>query len=226
MKQKIHIKHIFISHLNTSNKSKSIYSISMLTDKLKYAEYEIGILQTCLTKCLTKRIMQLMQPFAIDKNTTVVFHESVEEFSPFHLYFIILHQHIPFTLQHGLTTADLLRRICAFHHTYAKNKKSSNITEMQFNKIWKKLVQHSPCSWIDSKIDKQLNQHGKDVERRKRLARVGAYYMVIRRYLMDIHNRSINKKIYKNSNANAQKIEIDYQHQNSQSQNCYFDITV
>lgn len=36
--------------------------------------------------------------------------------------------------------------------------------------------------------------HSDNVKRRKQLARIGAYYIVIRTYLMDIHNRSVNKK--------------------------------
>ena len=222
--KKIHIKHIFIARAGFANSSEHVHYVSMLTDNLKYIDYEFIVKQTSLSFSLSYRIIQLMQPFCIDKNTTVVLHDSVKEFSPLHLYFIILHQHIPFTLQYGISTASLVRRICSFHHTYVKNKKCSEINEQYFNKVWKKLVKHKACSWINANIDAQIQQHGDKVRRRKQLARVGAYYMVIRSYLMDIHNRSINKKNI--DNEVVIKNEDNINSISSQTQTSYFDITV
>lgn len=55
-------------------------------------------------------------------------------------------------------------------------------------------MKNKACSWINAALDQQLQMHSDNVKRRKQLARIGAYYIVIRTYLMDIHNRSVNKK--------------------------------
>lgn len=192
--KKIHIKHIFIARSYFAKPIQHVHTVSMLTDNLKYIEYEFIVKQTSLSFSLSCRIMQLMQPFCIDKNTVIVFHDSVEEHSPLHLYFILLHQHIAFNLQYGISTSSLIRRICSFHHAYIKGKKCSEITDSYFSKVWKKLVKNKACSWINAALDQQLQMHSDNVKRRKQLARIGAYYIVIRTYLMDIHNRSVNKK--------------------------------
>lgn len=64
--QKTHIMHMFIARFCLSGRQRNLYDIAIVTDDMRYIEYEVVQKQQHLTKYVAKRLMDLMASYTID----------------------------------------------------------------------------------------------------------------------------------------------------------------
>ena len=211
---------MFIARFCLHGRQRSVYDIAVVTDDMRYIEYEVVQKQKHLTKYVAKRLIDLMASYTIDDKTTVLMQDTVEHLSPLHLYFKILHQHINFKFE----TVDLDRATRRVSVQLLRAKKYSEVNKKYFNKLWSKLIKNKSCPWITQCIDNKLQNLSKSNAKRKRMLRFFAYYMVKRRKLMEIHNRCIQNKQHREAIVQQQQETLVVQSDTRKDQ--YFDVSV
>lgn len=210
---------MFIARFCLSGRQRNLYDIAIVTDDMRYIEYEVVQKHQHLTKYVAKRLMDLMASYTIDSKSTILLQDTVDHLSPLHLYFKILHQHINFKFD-TVSLDRAARRVSVS----VLSKKDSEVDRKYFNKLWNRIIRNKSCPWITQNIDNKLQNLSYNVAKRKRTLRFFAYYMVKRRRLMEVHNRSIQKKL--NIEAQLQQQQSMPSIQDISSKNQFFDVTV
>lgn len=199
---KLHIKYLFISRIL---KEKTVLDIGIVTDDLKYIEYEVTFRVDKISESTIFRLNALFRDFRIDKTTDVCLYR-IREADSICLYLRILQQQMQFNI-HSVELGKMCRRIFAYHGvSRRKNLKDRQVTKWYFKQVWRYLVDRNKCPWITQQFDDSLHLKSPEYEKRKRVVRFGAYYMFVKEYLSHKVAQSESKRSANHTISEIQQI--------------------
>lgn len=145
------------------------------------------------------KIWNVFKKFEINQNTEIVVQDTVDSFCPIMIYFNILKPHIKFWMN-VISLSKMIRRICYKHPCISKRvaNKTTKIDDKNVTKymgrVWNKLLELNACPWITTSTDDKFKLYSPDESKHHIRSRICLYYMVIRRYYMNLCNKSVKNK--------------------------------
>lgn len=181
-KRPIEIRNMFISMVPAyGGDSGSIYDVAILTPEDGYVEYELRFCYNRMTHVAFDTIKSLLSDYRFTRKSEVCMTDNVPDKNPLRMYISILAQQMEFTVR-SASAKKISDRLCGIIHgikkriTYDRELKNQHI-----GVIWNYLVETGKCGWITQAYDEYLAKLGSQQRRRKKLVRIGAYYMRRRR---------------------------------------------
>lgn len=149
---RIHARFIFISKIN---EKAHVYDIGILDDDYNYYEHHLTSKIEALTFFSYKAFNKIFGKYSITKETEIDILNTIDRKEPLFMYLDILNQQVFANLK--VVDLDMIpRRIAAYHNSYIKNKKSSDINKYYIERLWNKLVELEKCPWITQELNVSL----------------------------------------------------------------------
>lgn len=172
-KRTIEIRNMFVSASpNYGETFCSIYNVAILTPQDGYIEYELRFCHNRLSFAAVETIKSLLVDYRFTRESEVCMTDGVHERNPLSMYFGILAQQIGFKIFRA-SEKKMSARLCSLLGCAGG--------KFWLGSVWRLLVKSGKCKWITPAYDEYLRRESGDIMRRKRLVRVGAYYVRLRR---------------------------------------------
>lgn len=205
---RIPIKCLFISkYVKTRSKNPCQYDIAIITPDDKYIEYELVVRQQLLTPFVASRIKQLFSEYRIGYDTSVCITDTILESDPIYVYLTCLGQQIGFDV-HTAGVEKILQRIQSYRYYIFKFKPGMKARRCDLQKIWRKMVETKLCPWITDRYNERLMKMSDIKIYKKQIIRLGGYYMLIKRHMLERDKKSKAKR-RKRENLNSENAEYN-----------------
>lgn len=179
----IEIRSMFVSMVPPyGGRRGSVYDVAILTPSDKYVEYEFVFQHDRLSNLAIDTIKALMAGYRLTAESSVCMTDSIPARNPLAQYVGILAQQIGFrTWRVGVKKISdrLCRGVNAIRRRAGKDRRA--LEKAHLEAIWRYLVESGRCGWVTPAYAEYVARLGDQQRRRKKLLRIGAYYMRMRR---------------------------------------------
>ena len=190
-KRPIEIRNMFVSMVPGYGEDVGwIYDVAILTPSDGYVEYELRFCYNRMTHVAFQTIKSLLSDYRFTAESEVCTTDNVPEKNPLAMYLSILSQQMGFKVL-SASPKKISDRLCGVIRGVKKAVAGDKSQDrMHFGVIWKYLVESGSCKWITPAYDQYLKGLNGQRRRRKKLVRIGAYYMRLRRLKYQYTRRS------------------------------------
>lgn len=190
-KHRTEIRNMFISLVPEYGKDKGmLYDIAMLSPGDGYVEYEIGIRYDRMTNVAYDTIMSMLSDYRLTPDSEVCMTDNVGRRNPLSMYVQALAQQIGFAVNR-VPVEKITARLCGRIRPLRESAPGPNAAQgLRIDAIWRHLVGSGQCGWITPAYDQYLQTLNPHQRRRKKLVRIGAYYVRRRRLMYQYTKRS------------------------------------
>lgn len=200
-KKPIEIRNMFVSMIPDYGKEiGAMYDIAILTPNDQYIEYEFRFCYNRMTHVAYNTIKSLLVDYRFTNNSEVCMTDNIPHKNPLYMYLAILAQQIEFNICHA-SIKKISDRLCGI--TWGIKKRITDdreLTRPHIATIWNYLVESGKCGWVTPAYNDYIFTLNSQQRRRKKLVRIGAYYMRLRRLKYQYTLRSKLKALEKNQN--------------------------
>lgn len=201
---KVNIRYIYFSTYKETHRTKNcVVDVAILTEDMKYAEYELNTRKNEVTQTVLSQYHSLMADWQLTPRSKIYFHENVGKKAAARIIFKPVAQQFRIQVR-NVTTEGLVRRLCHIHGCFANKyrkrlkKYSNDVKGGKYHlwKVWRKVVDHGACPWITKEYDAYLMKRGyAEIRRRKQILRLGMYYILESNIKSQYDKRSKARKV-------------------------------
>ncbi len=188
----------------------NVYTIGIVTDKMEYCEEELTVRKSELSYRMIDTLERFFSKYAFDSHTDICFSAGTTLENALPIYLTMLASFYRITVQH-VQDSVIVWRLSGCHPEYFKKhwwkywqdksedpqkfshtKLSAGIVKKNFSILWKRLSSDMKCPWIDAKdytVDFDYTKKWLATQRQR--VRLGAYFLVCRRYLKIRKSKSV-----------------------------------
>ena len=191
-KQPIEIRNMFVSTVPTyGNDKNTIYDVGILTPDDRYVEYEFKFNVDRITEYSVKTIKSVFSDYRFTDKSSVCMTDNVSDRNPLYVYCQILAQQIGFHIKRT-PAKKISDRMChLIRGMKTRLREDKDLEKSHLYALWNYLVEKEKCGWITLKYDAYLSTLNASQRKRKKLVRIGVYYMRKRRLSYQYSQRSI-----------------------------------
>ena len=191
-KSLIEIRNMFVSAVPGYGRQKcSTFDIAILTPSDGYVEYELRFCYDRMTRVAYDTIKSLLADYRFTEKSEICMTENVSQNNPLSMYLSVISQQMNFKICR-VSVKKMSDRLCGIiGGIKSRITHDKNLDKPHMETIWKYLVKSKGCAWITPAYAEYVATLNSQQRRRKKLVRIGAYYMRKRRlkYLYTVKSK-------------------------------------